>query len=220
MQLKDNEGLGYEKDVSLLFAASGEMRNMVKTLAEVPEQLDGKISVVLNDKDFDVVAPNAILLLISLMAEDKNQAAECMTHIWYSAFVTEKQVDLLTKSIRPLIEDVNEKIKDKSSTSPHAKTFHFGTRSLRFVLKKSDWKALLVFLAPPKDLTAERLSRYVGRSRWRRSVSTTGIELSSYNIQVCGSAQIYSAAMGSCCRLVARGRCILYRIRTSLVSWK
>lgn len=102
------------------------------------------------------MARNIILLLIALVVEDTNEAIDCVIHIWYSALVRESDMDILQSRIRPLIEDVCQKVKDKASKRLLAKTWTFGQRSLRVVLEKSSWDRLLSFVNNPPGLTAEQ----------------------------------------------------------------
>jgi hypothetical protein len=53
------------------------------------------------------------------------------------------------------IIEVCEKIKGKPSTSLQAKTFSFGKRSLRLVLKKHQWDELKDYFNVPQGLTQE-----------------------------------------------------------------
>ena len=89
-----------------LLAASGDLRNVLKTVVSIPQSYDRPITLVVNDMDMDVVARNLIILLIALVTEDEAEAAECMIHLWYSALVRPSDIDILTTRIRPLIEDV------------------------------------------------------------------------------------------------------------------
>lgn len=110
----------------------------------------------MNDRDLDIVGRNIILLLIALVVEEADKAVDHIIHIWYSAFVREADIDLLRHRIRPLIESVCNKIKDKAPGSLQGKTWTFGKRSLRAVLEKSSWDRLLPFVDVPANLTAER----------------------------------------------------------------
>lgn len=51
--------------ITLLFAASGNLHNIAKTIVTVPVEQQSKFEVVVNDKYFDVVARNTIILLIA-----------------------------------------------------------------------------------------------------------------------------------------------------------
>ena len=50
-------------DLSIMCAASGDLRNVVKTVCGIPELYTGNLKIVMNDLDSDIVARNAILLL-------------------------------------------------------------------------------------------------------------------------------------------------------------
>lgn len=102
------------------------------------------------------MARNLILLLVGLVVEDPEEAVHSIIHLWYSALVRESDIDILHNRIRPLIQDICEKIKNKPSTTLLGKTWTFGTRSLRLVLEQSSWNHLLTFFDKPAGLTAEQ----------------------------------------------------------------
>ena len=60
--------------------ASGDLRNVVKTLAQLPDSYTALCEVVINDKDFDIVARNAIILLIAISCPT-DLASEAILHI-------------------------------------------------------------------------------------------------------------------------------------------
>ncbi|EQL01827.1 MYND finger family protein [Ophiocordyceps sinensis CO18] len=151
-----NEGDEYGRDLRLLFAASGDLRNLVKTIAQLPSSYSHSIEATINDRDLDVMARNVILLLIALVVQDVEEKIDCMIHVWYSVLIRKTDNDLVQHHIRPLIEAVCAKIKDKDPGSLLGKTWEFGRRSLRVVLEKRSWDCLLSFLDVPSGLTAER----------------------------------------------------------------
>ncbi|KAK7518256.1 uncharacterized protein IWZ02DRAFT_380899 [Phyllosticta citriasiana] len=159
INLQRNEGLAYSKDISLLFAASGDPRNVIKSIAGIPANFSQSITALVNDKDFDVVARNVILLLIALYVEPAPAAAAAMLHTWYSALIPSSVLRCLHDTVLPLIRDVCEKIKDKPADSLLSKTFKNGTCSMRVVLKKSSWDALPGYLEVPHGLTMEEARR-------------------------------------------------------------
>jgi hypothetical protein len=110
----------------------------------------------MNDRDLDIVARNAIMLLIALVVDNIDEAVDCMIHVWYSALIRKSDLNILQQRIRPLIESVCDKIKSKAPGSRLGKTWTFGQRSLRLVLEKSSWDSLLLFMNVPEGLTAER----------------------------------------------------------------
>jgi hypothetical protein len=175
LNLKSNEGEAYNGDLSLLFAglfeifrnsrlveladgdlASGDPRNIIKTVVSLPETYNNSIRLTINDRDFDIVARNAIILLIALTTEDRKQAVECMIHLWYSALVPKRYIELLRDNVRPLVEDVWEKVRDRSSKVLLGKTWTFSSRSLRLVLPKEGWMRLLSSFEVPNGLNSIR----------------------------------------------------------------
>lgn len=143
------------RDMTLLFAASGDIRNLVKSIIEgLPDGYDGRCTLVINDINFMVVARNAILLLVALSLEPE-EAVPIMIHLWYSALVPHIMIDTLCHIALGRIVEVCEKIKDKPSISLQAKTFSFGKRSLRLVLKKHQWDELKDYFNVPCDLTQD-----------------------------------------------------------------
>lgn len=110
----------------------------------------------MNDFDPDIVARNVIMLLIALTVDNFDEAADSIIHIWYSALIRESDLSILQQQIRPLIESVCGKIKDKAPNSLLGKTWTFGTRSLRLVLEKSSWDSLLSYMNIPTGLSAGR----------------------------------------------------------------
>jgi hypothetical protein len=154
LNLKDNEGEAaiIKQDIALLFAASGDLRNVVKTISGLPETYKAECSVVINDKQPIIVVRNIIMLLIALNFDIK-VAVPMMIHVWYSAALPRSMVDALQSKILVLIEDVCNKIKNKPNGSLQAKTFVSKCSKLRVVLKKEEWLELAKHLTVPETLT-------------------------------------------------------------------
>lgn len=129
---------------------------MVKTVSSIPETFRKSISIVLNDRDPEIVIRNTILLLIFLTAEEIKEAVDCMTHVWYSAFIQSNHLSILQGKLRTLIADVTLKIVNKPPNSLQAKSWSFGSRTLRLVLTKEIWCKLLERLDVPINLTAQK----------------------------------------------------------------
>ncbi|KAJ5761103.1 hypothetical protein N7520_008259 [Penicillium odoratum] len=156
LKLESNEGEEYDGDLRLLFAASGDIRNLVRTVANLPSSYNQSVEAIINDRDFDIVAQNLILLLIALVVENVHEAVDCIIHLWYSTLVRTSDIEILHTRILPLIEDISEKVKDKPPGKLLAKTWKFGTRSLRIVLEQSFWIRLLSFFKKPAALTIDQ----------------------------------------------------------------
>ncbi|KAJ5948566.1 hypothetical protein N7454_001873 [Penicillium verhagenii] len=159
LQLESNEGKDYSENLSLLFAASGDLRNLIMTINGLPNTYGHSIDITINDKDFDIVARNIVLLVIALTVEQVEEAADCILHLWYSALICETHVDILESHVRPLIEDVCNKIKDKPSKGLFGKTWRFKQCSLRVVLEKPSWIHLLSFVNRPDGVSKQQAQR-------------------------------------------------------------
>ncbi|KAF2704138.1 hypothetical protein K504DRAFT_442126 [Pleomassaria siparia CBS 279.74] len=157
LNVKDNEGEKdiVDKDLNLLFAASGDIRNVVKTVAGLPEAYKGQCTVVMNDMNFAIVARNAIILLVALKLE-AHVAVPMIIHLWYSVLLPASMLEVLQDTILPLVDDVCTKIKGKVSGELQSKTFKFGGRSLRIVLTKGEWDDLRKFFVVPGDITTDK----------------------------------------------------------------
>lgn len=118
----------------------------------LPLGYTGRCEVFINDRDFDVVARNAILLLIAFHFSP-NEAVPIMLHIWYSAFIPKQMLQSLRTTILPLIQDVCEKIVDKPLNSLQSKTWKNGKCSMRLVLAKSAWDRLPSYFQVPDGLS-------------------------------------------------------------------
>ncbi|KFY28454.1 hypothetical protein V493_02929 [Pseudogymnoascus sp. VKM F-4281 (FW-2241)] len=159
LQLGSNEGAEYKGQLNLLFAASGDLRNVAKTIAMLPSSYNQPIGITINDHDPDIVARNTIMLLIALTVDNIDEAADCIIHIWYSALIRKSDLDILQHRIRPLIECVCKKNEDRKPSSLLGEILTFGPRSLRLVLEKSSWDNLLSYMDIPAGLTMERANQ-------------------------------------------------------------
>ncbi|KAK4206240.1 hypothetical protein QBC37DRAFT_460375 [Rhypophila decipiens] len=165
LRLAENEGVTYDEDIQLLFAASGDLRNVVKTISDLPATTRQEIRITINDKEFAVVARNVILLLfvldtLSVATPDGGKSrflvAEALIHLWYSAFVPASMLSMVRNVVRPFISDVCTKIANKNPAACLGKSWTFASgRSLRLVLSKDQWLRLDRMLCA-HDLTWER----------------------------------------------------------------
>ncbi|RWA06465.1 hypothetical protein EKO27_g8646 [Xylaria grammica] len=155
IQLAQNEGVDFQNSINLLFAASGDLRNVVLSVANLPQSYKSPLNIVINDYEIDIVARNLIFLLIVLVEEDPSIAAEAMLHVWYSALVTESCYTLLQKKVKPIVEDVCNKIAGNPRQKLFSKTWDFGSSSLRLVLTREAWMKLPSYFDVPSGMTKE-----------------------------------------------------------------
>jgi hypothetical protein len=99
------------------------MRNVVKTIQELPDTFNRRLEVAMNDKEFDVTARNVILLLFACVSlddvdpdniPDKTilETTEIMIHLWYSAFLPHRYHVKLLAEVKPLIALLYARIAD------------------------------------------------------------------------------------------------------------
>ncbi|KAI2631779.1 hypothetical protein GGS21DRAFT_491683 [Xylaria nigripes] len=152
LQLARNEGTDYRGPLRMLFAASGDMRNVILSVASLPQSYHGPLNVVMNDKKIDIVARNIIFLLIFFVEVDADVAADCVLHVWYSALITKSCHKILLKKVKPMVQNVCDRIAYKYGSTLFGKTWRFGQNSLRLVLSRDNWFALLGYFDIAKHL--------------------------------------------------------------------
>ncbi|KAF2258559.1 hypothetical protein CC78DRAFT_426128, partial [Lojkania enalia] len=160
LNLEKNEGMNdMNRDFDLLFAASGDIRNVVETIVSLPGEYRGKCTAIINDNNFTIIARNIILLLTALFLEPQ-EAVPMMIHFWYSVALPKVMVETLRQRVFHHIHDVCKKITKKPGESLQAKTFSFGGRWLRLILTRTQWEDLREFSSCRVDLdTAQRVRR-------------------------------------------------------------
>ncbi|KAI4280686.1 MAG: hypothetical protein L6R38_004262 [Xanthoria sp. 2 TBL-2021] len=147
-----NEGEMYGGDLDILFAASGDPRNLMATVNGLPNTYEGTITCVLNDKNVNVVARNIVMLLIAAQLPPA-EAAEIILHMWYSARLTKGMLTAINNYVKKLVADVIFKIKDKSDKVLQSKKWTFGSAEVTVRLTKSQWKTLLAIIDAKHDLS-------------------------------------------------------------------
>ncbi|KIM26482.1 hypothetical protein M408DRAFT_25436 [Serendipita vermifera MAFF 305830] len=131
LNLQKNEGVDYQKDLSLCFAASGDLRNILLTINRIPMDYQGQLSIVMNDLQPRVTFRNLLILSVILEIEDKFLAADIALHLWYSAFMpAEYEVQMLSAAAARIIKS------KKQSRSISAESGD--TESTRLILNLSD----------------------------------------------------------------------------------
>ncbi|KAK5659386.1 hypothetical protein OQA88_1479 [Cercophora sp. LCS_1] len=153
VKVGDNEGETFPGPLNLLFAASGDLRNVIESIANIPAGYTGDINVHINDHEITIVARNVIILLIFLTVDDSSIAAEHALHVFYSAFLTKACYDVLQTKVKPLVQDVWSKIQSRPLNAVLGKTWEFGGCKIRVVLTKGAWRALLSLLDLPSNIT-------------------------------------------------------------------
>ncbi|KAI0131304.1 hypothetical protein F4814DRAFT_164862 [Daldinia grandis] len=164
LQLPQNEGPSYDKNISILFAASGDVRNVIQTIRNLPPEFEHHVDMTINDRDFDVTARNAVILLLALSSLegephqiDLERLAETMIHVWYSATITKDTLSELQSRVKPLITDMCQRVASKQANILLGKKWIFkSSSSLHMTLKKEDWARVMDLFDVPQGLTLEK----------------------------------------------------------------
>ena len=111
----------------------------------MPKSYEGTCTCVLNDRDPVIVSRNVVIFLVSVLLPPV-EAADLMLHLWYSSRIKSSMLEYLRTSVRNLIADVLEKIKNKRDDVLLSKTWLFGTREISVRLHKYQWSCVLKML--------------------------------------------------------------------------
>lgn len=188
LNLKHNEGLEFatsNQGISLLLAASGDLRHLVKTVAEMPESAANgntiNLNVGINDIEFHIVARNIIVLLYVFASLDDlaattdpsgltnaaliDQVADNVLHFWHSAFLTNDTLSQMTSRVGPFIELVCNSFEQELPNQMQEQSWKFCTTKnsnqirLQVSLKRKDWWRLLKFMKVGTTLESARKIR-------------------------------------------------------------
>ncbi|KAJ5742608.1 uncharacterized protein N7511_011340 [Penicillium nucicola] len=215
LNLDQNEGNNLSRDVYATFCwyvcllrpnkgncgsqykASGDLRNVVKTVSELPQLFAQRIDLTINDRDFHVVARNAIILLFCLTALEITSIppggfanAESLIHLWYSASLPKNITTQLVSRVKPFFTEVCGQITAEATGEIVERTWNFSRKkSLRLVLRKEEWYRLEALCEVPSDLTQQKAlhirtattlapERRDFRDRWYFKDTTPSVRLS------------------------------------------
>ena len=118
---------------------------MIESVVKMPENYQGTCTRVVNDRDPVIVCRNVVIFLVSVLLPP-GEAADLMLHLWYSGRINSSMVEHLRTSVRNLIADVVDKIKNKRDDILLSKTWLFGPREISVRLHKYQWSCILKML--------------------------------------------------------------------------
>ncbi|OJD34037.1 mynd finger family protein [Diplodia corticola] len=143
LHLSHNEGAAHTQPIHLLFAASGDLRNAIRTTTALPTATPHPpLTALLNDRAFPLAARNALLLLAALHVSPPSLAAATILHTWYSFLLPAAVAGALRRDVFPLVDGVCEEVADEPPRSVVSRVFARGEASVRVVLEKEGWVAL------------------------------------------------------------------------------
>ncbi|GAW19318.1 hypothetical protein ANO14919_088040 [Xylariales sp. No.14919] len=153
VRLEKNEGLSFQRPIRVLFPR--DLRDTIFSITSLPPSYKGPFIAVLNDADKSVVARNLIFLLMMFVEENPAVAAENVLHLWYSALITESCYDMFRSRLKPLVEEVCDKIARKPGYTKLRKAWKFGESSVQVVMTRNGWFSLLSYFDVPQGLTKD-----------------------------------------------------------------
>ncbi|THH29538.1 hypothetical protein EUX98_g4649 [Antrodiella citrinella] len=88
--------------------ASGDLRDLIHTVNQIPLDYTGQLTVLLNDRDATVTIRNLLILLILGREPDTAKAAELALHLWYSAFVQASHQTAILSLALSVVEELKK----------------------------------------------------------------------------------------------------------------
>ena len=140
------------------FVASGDPRNIMCSVNGLPATYEGICSIVVNDKNHNVVARNIVMILLAAQLPPAD-AAELILHVWYSSRLTQAMIATIDTLARLPIAEVVLKIKHRADDVIQSKTWTFGTAEITVRMYKAQWLTLLDILETKHDITKTEQSR-------------------------------------------------------------
>ena len=129
----------------LLDSASGDPRNIMYSLNGLSNSYGGTCSIVINDKNYNVVARNITMLLLAAQMPPLD-AAELILHVWYSGRLSKGMLAAIEKCVKEPVAAVVAKIQGKPSDVMQLKKWTYGAVRMTVCLYKPQWTTLLQIL--------------------------------------------------------------------------
>lgn len=118
LKLRDNEwkaphnlhDLCLDKDFAVLSVGCGDLRSVVNTVAQLPKEFRGKLSMTMCDFDPFVMARNVLFLYMMVKYADKPDFGKTLASIWYSVLLSEKDYNILANALKDLCDDKSKSL--------------------------------------------------------------------------------------------------------------
>ncbi|KAI1368344.1 hypothetical protein F5Y08DRAFT_355541 [Xylaria arbuscula] len=136
LQLGKNEGVQQTDPVDLLFVQPADLRDVIKTILGLPDDISAPINVFLTDHAMPKTVRNLILLLMALSAEDPDATAECAVHFWYGPFIPKWCLPAIRELVGPFLDEFQptDEGQNEEAEPVNTKQWSFGSASLSAVL--------------------------------------------------------------------------------------
>ncbi|KAI0435019.1 hypothetical protein F5Y09DRAFT_353924 [Xylaria sp. FL1042] len=132
LRLDANEGIKRRDPIDVLFVEPADLRNVVKTIVDLPDDVSAPINIFITDGNTAKTARNLILLLMALLSEDPDATAECAVSFWYGPFIPKWCLPAIRELIGPLIDDCGpiDQEENEESETRITRDWSFGSASL------------------------------------------------------------------------------------------
>ncbi|KIO27792.1 hypothetical protein M407DRAFT_22966 [Tulasnella calospora MUT 4182] len=154
-----NEGsAAKDQDFSLCFAASGDLRNVIKTVNGLPQDYSGHLKLVINDLHPQVAIRNVVLLCMLLDPSGPSEefTAEVVLHTLYSARLTPSQASF----VQSWVDRIDSM--DPDSEGIFNGQMEFGPRCDLGWLYPRDVASLLKLIKKPSYTTSQAEANRLG----------------------------------------------------------
>jgi hypothetical protein len=138
-------------NLSVLFAASGDLRNFFSSFVGLPQDFKPALEVVLNDLVPKVAARNFVMLYLLLKLGENG--IDLVINLWYSTALTATQNLLLTREVCDVFKDI------KPEQFPESKRFVFGSVQLTVQFERKVWLSIFQMISMPIAMEALVRSR-------------------------------------------------------------
>lgn len=138
--------------------ASHDIRNIVETVARLPDTYSGQCDIAMNCISFGVFAQNIVLVLTAFHFPPE-EAAPIMIHLWYSALIPASVLTALQTKLLPLIEKVCAETALKRPKRLFKWVWKKNKSSLQLELLRDEWERLRYTLRFPSRFSASEATR-------------------------------------------------------------
>lgn len=138
--------------------ASHDIRNIVETVARLPDSYSGQCEIAANGVSFEVFAQNIVLALTAFHFPPE-KAAPIMIHLWYSALIPSSVLAALQSKLLPLIDEVCSQAELKRPERFFKWAWKTKTSCLQVELLREEWKRLRYTLRFPGRFSASEATR-------------------------------------------------------------
>lgn len=138
--------------------ASHDIRNIVETVAHLPDTYSGQCEIVMNGVSFGVFAQNTVLVLTAFHFPPE-EAVPIMIHLWYSALIPASVLTAIQTKLLPLVEEVCSEAALKRPKRFFKWVWKRNKSSLQLELLRDEWERLRYSLQFPGRFSASEATR-------------------------------------------------------------